>query len=55
MFIVMRKPVLMEDEGRHFFIKEFENREDAEQWIADQEEEFFHSGDYYVATVGDST
>ena len=48
MFNIMRYPVLMEDEGRHFFIRACETLEEAKKWIKDQEKEYFKPGDYYI-------
>ena len=31
-YIVMRRPCIMEDEGRHFFIDKFYTFEEAESW-----------------------
>lgn len=45
----MRYPVLMEDEGRHFFERCFNTREEAEAWIKAQKDEYFKPGDYYIA------
>ena len=50
-FIVMRHPVLMEDEGHHEFIKCYDKEEDALEWVKKQKGEYFSPGDYYVATV----
>lgn len=53
-FIIVRKAVLMEDEGREEFVKVYETREAAEKWIKDQKEEYFKPLDYYIAeTTGD--
>jgi hypothetical protein len=46
--MVMRRPVLMEDEGRHFPIKDGLTYEAAEAWIAQQKGEYFGPGDYYI-------
>lgn len=45
----MRRPCVMEDEGRHFFIRRFDCREDAEVWINAQANEYFKPSDYYIA------
>ena len=47
-FAVMRSPVLMEDEGRHFFVRDFETKIEAETWIACQKNEYFKPQDYYI-------
>lgn len=55
-FIVMRSPVLMEDEGRHFFeAGPFDTLEDAKAKITELTPpgSFFHKGDYYVAEGND--
>lgn len=49
-YIVIRYPVLMEDEGRHHLINTFRTREEAEGWIKGQEGQYFKPGDYYIAT-----
>lgn len=46
--IVMRYPVLMEDEGRHFYEKGPLPRLEAEAWIAAQKDEYFKPEDYYL-------
>lgn len=48
-FVVMRYPVLMEDEGRHFLERICSSREEAEEWIAAQKDEYFKPQDYYIA------
>ena len=48
--IVMRSPCLMEDEGRHHFVKRFDSRMEAEQWIEKQKDEYFRPSDYYICT-----
>lgn len=47
--IIMRHAVLMEDEGRHHFIKKMQTREEAEDWIKAQKDEYFKPQDYYIA------
>lgn len=47
-FIVMRRPCLMEDEGRTEFIKAFELRGQAQAWIDDQHGQYFPPSDYYI-------
>lgn len=49
MFTVMRYPCLMEDEGRHFFINVYPTKQEAKDWIASQEGEYFRPSDYYIA------
>jgi len=39
----------MEDEGRHHFIKKMQTREEAEDWIKAQKDEYFKPQDYYIA------
>lgn len=45
---IMRHPTLMEDEGRHFLIKTNLTWAEAKQWIAQQKDEYFKPGDYYI-------
>lgn len=47
--VIMRRPCLMEDEGRHFYERTCPDRESAEKWIAAQKDEYFKPGDYYIA------
>lgn len=47
MCLIMRKPVLMEDEGRFSFIKRCTEAE-ATQWVSDQEGQYFHPSDYTI-------
>lgn len=46
--VIMRHPVLMEDEGRNFCIKTNVTRKEAKEWIAAQKDEYFKPGDYYI-------
>jgi hypothetical protein len=46
--IVMRYPVLMEDEGHHILAKTFDTRKDAEAWVQAQKGEYFSPSDYYI-------
>lgn len=48
--IIMRYPVLMEDEGRHFYEAGPMPRALAEAWIKAQKNEYFKPGDYYLVT-----
>lgn len=48
MFIVMRKPSVMEDGGRHSFVDSFAKEEDAYSWIASQKGKYFGPSRYYV-------
>lgn len=48
-FVIMRLPVLPEDEGRHELIKVCHTRSEAEAWIGGQKNEYFKPGDYYIA------
>lgn len=50
--IIMRFPVLMEDEGRHFFVKGPIDEDEARKWIANQKDEYFKPGDYYITSIG---
>lgn len=52
MFVIMRKAVLMEDEGRQEFIKTAHTRKEAQDWIDAQKNEYFKPGDYYIAEEG---
>lgn len=47
---VMRFPVLMEDEGRHVFVRSFDTREQAERRLDKNAKpfDFFKRGDYYI-------
>lgn len=47
-FVVMRSPVLMEDEGRDFLIKVYTSRAKAQEWIDAQKDEYFKPRDYYI-------
>ena len=47
-WIVLRRPVLMEDEGQVTLVKQFTLRKDAEAWIAKQHDQYFKPKDYYV-------
>lgn len=47
--VIMRYPVLMEDEGRHHFIMGPLIRKEAEKWIKKQKDEYFMPSDYYIA------
>lgn len=46
--IVVRKPCLMEDEGRSFLVGQFETKEKAREWIQAQKGEYFGPGDYAI-------
>ena len=48
MWLVVRKAVIMEDEGRLELIKPFESRAEAEAWIAAQSNEYFKPWDYVI-------
>lgn len=52
MIRVVRRPVLMEDEGRYHVAAEFETLEEAEAWIAAQDE-YFKPSDYLVEPQGE--
>jgi hypothetical protein len=47
--VIMRHPVLPEDEGRHQLAKVCQTREEADKWIVAQRGEYFGPGDYYIA------
>ena len=51
MFVVMRSPCLMEDEGRHELISVYKTREEAEDWIVSQEGGYFGPSSYYIAAA----
>lgn len=51
-YAIMRRPVLMEDEGRHFLIKVMDSKHAAEVWIKAQEGEYFKPSDYYILEEG---
>lgn len=53
-YIVMRRAVLMEDEGRHHFIASFGDKKQAKLWI-DTQKGYFGPGDYYIAEVPDAS
>lgn len=48
-YVVMRRAVLMEDEGREQMIHGYDTQKEAEDWIAEQKGEYFGPQDYYVA------
>lgn len=48
-FVIIRRAVLMEDEGRENIVKVCRTRAEAETWIAKQAGEYFGSSDYYIA------
>jgi hypothetical protein len=45
---VFRRPVVMEDEGRHFNVEGPLTYSEAETWIAAQAGQYFGPGDYYI-------
>lgn len=47
-YIVMRSPVIMEDEGQHSIVSHYETELEAKKWIEAQEKEYFKPGDYYI-------
>lgn len=49
-YIVMRLPVLPEDEGHHILMHLFHTREDAKDWIAKQKGTYFDPLDYYITS-----
>ena len=49
--IVMRRPVLMEDEGMHSLVKICASQKEAEDWIAAQADEYFKTQDYYIVAA----
>lgn len=48
-YIVVRRAVLPEDEGRQHIVRSFNSLVKAQQWIADQVGQYHPPGDYYVA------
>lgn len=46
--VIMRYPVLMEDDGRHQFIMGPITRSEADEWISKQKDEYFKPSDYYI-------
>jgi hypothetical protein len=48
--IVMRHACLMEDEGRHSRVRDFDTRQEAAEWISRQEGEYFTPSDYYIVS-----
>lgn len=50
MYVIMRMPVLMEDEGRHFVIKVCQTKEECLSWLDKNatEKDYFKRGDYYI-------
>ena len=53
-YLVIRKPVLPEDEGHYTVVRSFNTEEEAKEWICAQQKEYFGPGDYYY-TEGDTT
>lgn len=51
--VIMRYPVLMEDEGRHFYIRGPIPEEEAKRWIEAQKDEYFKPSDYYMTRAND--
>lgn len=49
--IIMRSPVLMEDEGRQFYIAGPIPRKVAEVWLEAQKSEYFKPSDYYLVSA----
>lgn len=45
---IMRRAVLMEDEGRSHLIKIVESKEEATKWIQEQKGQYFGPSDYYI-------
>jgi len=46
--IIMRKPCIQEDEGRHFIERQDLTKKEAEKWIADQVGEYFGPQAFYI-------
>jgi hypothetical protein len=49
--VIIRKAVLMEDEGREHIISIEDSREAAQKWIAAQKGEYFSPSDYRIEDV----
>jgi len=47
-YVVIRKAVLMEDEGSDKIIQTFADKAEAEEWIKSQEGQYFRPSDYYI-------
>ena len=47
-FVVMRYPVLQEDEGEPCFISIFRSEMKAKEWIQKQKGEYFKPEDYFI-------
>jgi hypothetical protein len=48
-YIVIRKAVLMEDEGHPQYVAVYTDPDKARQWINAQAAEYFGPGDYWMA------
>ena len=51
-FAIMRRPCMMEDEGRHTFIKTTSTKAAAQKWIDSQVDSNGADSDGHVAVVG---
>ncbi len=53
-YAVIRRDCLMEDEGRQEFIRSYSSKEEAQDWIKAQKDEYFKPQDYYISvSTGD--
>lgn len=50
--LVVRHPVLMEDEGRYTVVRSFSSVREAQEWIDKQANEYFKPGDYSILEEG---
>jgi hypothetical protein len=46
--VIIRKAVLMEDEGREHLVKIMNSRQEAIEWVAKQAGQYFGPGDYRI-------
>jgi len=50
-WLLVRKPCLMEDEGRNTIVSTFHSQGQAQEWIDSQEGQFFHPSDYKIIPI----
>jgi hypothetical protein len=53
--VIIRRAVLMEDEGREHLVRIVDSHEEAVEWIAKQKGEYFGPGDYRIMVEPDGT
>lgn len=53
MFLVVRKAVLMEDEGRQSIERSFVTKAEAVDWVAAQVNKYFGPHDYFILEAPD--